>query len=112
MSCTKLAACDLVHPLVLLLHLVNLSQLLKLMLVLHQLLGVGVLHIGSNQASLVKQLLPLLLETLLLEVWDQHTGLLPLVVEELPDSSLNLDSSKVLGCHGSTPRLLDDSLYK
>jgi hypothetical protein len=101
---------DLVHALVLLSHLVDLGKLLQLLLVLHLLLQVGILHVLSYEVGLVLELFLLFLQSLLLEIGDQHSSLLSFYVQELSNCTLDLDSSEVLGCHWSTPRLLDDSL--
>lgn len=101
---------ELAHLLVLLLHLADLSELLKLLLILHLLLWTGVLHVLSQNCSLHLKLLPLFLQPFLLKVGEEHVGLLPLAVQEPTDGSLNLDGRQVLRCHWPGPRLLDDSL--
>ena len=55
------------------------------------LLLIGVLHVLGNQVGLILQLLPLLLEPFLLEVWNEHASDLPLIIQELSNSPLNLD---------------------
>ena len=77
-------------------HLVNTSHLLHHVLVLHLLLWLCVLHVVPvslrQNTALDLELLPLLLQSLLMIVGNEHSCLPPLLIEESPDSSLDFDS--------------------
>ena len=67
----------LIQSVLLLLHLIDLTQLLQLLLVLHLLGSASELHILNDQSSLLLKLLSLLLKPFLLEVRNEHASLFP-----------------------------------
>jgi hypothetical protein len=96
-------------------HHINPGHLLDHVLILHLLLWLSILHVVPmslrHNRGLNLQLLPLLLEALLMVVGDQHTCLTPLLIEVPADGPLDLDRGQVLGRHGTRPRLLNNTLY-
>ena len=112
----------------LLLHLVQVGQLLDEGLVLHLILGVpssGTLTIRASLIANVCHLVYLSLQRLLileqsvllpLSMYKREAGRLTLqlavLVQESSDGALNLDRCQVLGSHRPTPRLLNYSALR
>lgn len=117
---------DLLLELKLLLHLIDVGQLLDHLLVLHLIAVVPLLrlaalgwallvHLGGHEVDLHLEVLLVLQESPLLplrvDAGEHAAHALPaaLAVEEPPDRALDLDRSEMLSSHGPTPRLLYDS---